>query len=260
MRLIIGAAALLIASVAANGQYCEVERDLALEMNMRGDRRIEVRSMSGDLFITGERSPPRVTATGQACVEQRYGDRIDEIRIIEERRKDVLRIIAFVPEKKASDWLIGSLHLALAVPDDMPIDVTDTSGDLRSQESGPISIEDSSGDIVLDNTNGDVTISTDSSGDIEIRHAGNVSIRVDSSGDIDVRDAASLRIGKDSSGDIDARDITGDVYVGTDSSGSISVSKVGGDLTVERDGSGEIQYRRVAGSVRIPVPNNRRSR
>jgi uncharacterized protein YuzE len=253
MRLIIGATALLVASVAANGQYCEVERDLALEMDLRGVSRIEVRSMSGDLVITGERSPQRVTATGQACVEKRYRDRIDEIRIIEERDDDVLRIIGYVPQRKNADWRIGALHLALTVPDDMPIDVTDSSGDLRSQASGPISIKDSSGDIVLEDINGDVTISIDSSGDIEIRRAGNVDIGVDSSGDIDVRDATSLRIGKDSSGDIDARDIAADVYVGTDSSGSIDVSEVGGDLTVERDGSGDIRYRRVTGSVNIPM-------
>ena len=225
--------------MAANGQYCEVARDLALEMDLRGVSRIEVRSMSGDLVITGERSPQRVTATGKACVERRYRDRIDEIRIIEERDDDVLRIIGYVPERKNSDWRIGALHLALAVPDDMPIDVTDSSGDLRVASKRSDLHQDSSGDIVLDDINGDVRISIDSSGDIEIRRAGNVNIDVDSSGDIDVRDAASLRVGKDSSGDIDARDIAADVYVGTDSSGSISVGDVGGNLTVERDGSGD---------------------
>lgn len=252
MRLLIGTVAMLVSSVAASAQYCDVARDLALEMDLRGVSRIEVNSMSGDLVITGESSPQRVTATGKACVERRYRDRVDEIRIIEERDGDVLRITGYVPERKNSDWRIGALHLALTVPDDLPIDIRDSSGDLRARTSGPLSIRDSSGDILLDEINGDVRILSDSSGDIEIRGAGNVNIDIDSSGDIDVRDAASLRVGKDSSGDIDARNIAADVYVGTDSSGSISVGDVGGNLTVERDGSGEIRYRRVAGSVQIP--------
>ncbi len=236
----------------ADWNWCAGAKELAMEMDLRGVTTIEVRAVAGDLNIRGVSGPTQLTAKGKACVQNRYRDRIDEIRIIEEHDGNVLRVIAHVPERGNGNSLIGGLDLTLTVPSDMPITVYDSSGDLAMENTGPVTLTDSSGDIDIRQVNGDVTINVDSSGDLDIRGAGIVDIKTDSSGDISVEDALSLRVGRDSSGDIEANNISGDVYVGTDSSGDIDVVNVAGSLTVERDGSGSIDYRRVAGRVDIP--------
>ncbi|MFK8015238.1 MAG: DUF2807 domain-containing protein [Gammaproteobacteria bacterium] len=245
--------AILTTTPVANADWCVGARDVAMEMDLRGVTTIEVRAVAGDLDIKGVTAPGQLVATGKACVQRRYKDRVDEIRIVEERDGGTLRIIVDVPYKRGfNSGLIGALDLNLEVPNDVPLTVFDSSGDIFVEASGPLTLTDSSGDIGLREINGDVHIEMDSSGDIDMRKVGNVLIRVDSSGDVDVREALSLTINKDSSGDIDAHDIAADVYVGTDSSGDIDVSNVNGNLTVGSDGSGYIRHRRVAGNVDIP--------
>ncbi|MFK7886501.1 MAG: hypothetical protein AB8G16_06495 [Gammaproteobacteria bacterium] len=250
------AAALTLAATSAAADWgwdgCQEQRDLALEFDLNGVTDIAVEAVSGDLDIEGVNSPSRIVAKGRACARERYADRIDDMQIVSERDGSTLRIIAQVPRTRIKDSLIGSLDMTLEVPDHLPITVFDSSGDTNVTGSGPLSITDSSGDLTLQNINGDINVKVDSSGDIEIRDAGNVVIDIDSSGDIEIRDALSVRIGKDSSGDIETYRIAGDVYVGADSSGDIDAREVGGSLIVERDGSGDIDYRSVAGSVDIP--------
>ena len=219
----------LAAQSAHAGGHCDYSRELGAQMDLNGITSVEVLAVSGDLMIRGDANVQEVSAEGTACVAKRFRDRLDEFRIVEERDGSTLRIIAFVPYRNDDeDWRVGGLDLTLVLPDSLPLDVADSSGDIRIEKVHSLVLNDSSGDIVLDSIPGDILIERDSSGDIDIRRAGNVHIKVDSSGDIDVRDAMTVRVGKDSSGSIDARDITGDVMVGADSSGEIVVSNVGG--------------------------------
>ena len=256
MRIFALTSALLtVLSIApsANAQWCVGARELAMEMDVRGVTSIEIQAVAGDLDIAGVPGIKQIQATGKACTKRRFRDRVDDIRIVEERDGGTLRIIADVPTSgRINSSLIGSLDLIITVPDDIPLNIMDSSGDIVTKNTGPITLTDSSGDIQLHGVKGDVSIEMDSSGDIEVRDAGNVQIYIDSSGDVDVRNALSLTVDKDSSGDIEASDITADVMVGTDSSGDIDVKDVGGNLTVRRDGSGDIRYQRVAGSIDVP--------
>lgn len=232
---------------------CDETRDLALEFDLDGVTDITVEAVAGDLDIEGVRAPSRVMAEGVACARDRYGDRIDDIRLVSERDGGTLRIIADVPRARGKDSLIGYLDFSLQVPDDLPLAVFDSSGDVNIDNTGPLRVHDSSGDLDFERINGDINVDRDSSGDLSINGAGNVVIEIDSSGDIEIREALSVQIGKDSSGSIEAYDIAGDVFVGTDSSGDIDVSNVGGSFTVTRDGSGEIDYDAVAGNIQIPA-------
>ncbi|MEM9057781.1 MAG: DUF4097 family beta strand repeat-containing protein [Pseudomonadota bacterium] len=248
------AGCLSLASFAAQAyDGCRFSRDIDVTMDLGGVASIEVLAVSGDLRIEGVSGANAVSASGEACVERQYRDRLDEFRIVEERDGPVLRIIAYVPYRSDDeDWRVGGLNLSLEVPDTLPLSVADSSGDIQIDGIDSLVLNDTSGDINLYDIRGNVLIERDSSGDINIRRTGAVEIRVDSSGDIDVVDAASLNVGKDSSGSIDARTIAGDVRVGQDSSGSIVVSDVGGSFTVEHDSSGGIRHRQVAGDVSIP--------
>lgn len=237
---------------AADWNWCSATRSISTEMDTRGVTRIEIRAVSGDLSVRGQAAAGPARVDGRACTPRKYRSRIDEIRIIEERDGGTLRIIAEVPRNATGTSLVGSLDLKIGIPDNVPVDVFDTSGDMEISQTASLSLQDSSGDIWLKDINGDVDIDRDSSGDIEIRNVGHIRIGIDSSGDLDVREAQSLHLGKDSSGDITAYDIAGDVYVGSDSSGDIAAIDVLGNVTVERDGSGDIATRRVQGTVTIP--------
>lgn len=246
--LVLGAAS------AHADSWCRYSKDLSADMDLRGVDRIRVQAVSGDLEIRGAATQDRVTATGRACVDKEFRDQLEEIAIIEERDGSVLRIIALVPFRNDDkEWRVGGLDLTLTVPDNLPLTVSDSSGDIEIDNVRSLELTDSSGDIQLSDIKGQILIDRDSSGDIDIRDAGDVTINIDSSGDIDVRRAASLSIGTDTSGSIEARDIERDVTVDTDSSGDVRVSDVGGNFTVERDSSGDVRHNRVAGVVRIPV-------
>ncbi len=253
MRKILGLLAIsLLLPVAAYADWCAHSKDLAAEMSLDGVDAIEVLAVSGDLEITGSSNTRRVRATGRACTGAEGRDRIDEIAIREERVGGTLRIIADVPFIEDEDWRIGGLDLELDLPDNLPVRVTDTSGDIEIEDVYSVQLTDSSGDVTMRGVLASVHIERDSSGDLDIRDVGDVTIDVDSSGDIDVVRAGSVMIGKDSSGAIRVRDIVGDMKVGRDSSGPIEAVNVSGDFIVERDTSGGIRHRQVGGAVRIP--------
>ncbi len=242
----------LVLAPAAQADWCERSRELAREMSLDGIQRIEVVAVSGDLIVRGEPGLGRVKASGEACVRREDADRLEEIRIVEEREGTTLRVIAEVPYIRGEDWRIGGLDLEVVVPNDLPVSVTDTSGDAELEDLYSLELTDSSGDVTVRDIATSVHIDQDSSGDLDIRDVGDLSIDADSSGDIEILRAATVRIGKDSSGGIYVRDVAGDLLVGRDSSGSIDVANVGGNFTVERDTSGGIEYEDVLGQVRIP--------
>lgn len=242
----------LCAPVALGDYNCAAKRSLSKEMDVSDVAQIEILAVAGELDVIGEPARGRVVAEGRACTQLRFEPQLKDIDIIEERDGNTLRIVASVPRRNGRDSLIGALNMTIRVPDNLPINIVDTSGDIEVRGTGSITLRDSSGDVRLRDIQGDVVIGRDSSGDLLIRNAGNVRIDIDSSGDLVVREALSLTIGKDSSGDIRAVQIAGDVRVGKDSSGDITAVDVGGNLEVISDSSGDIISRNVAGSVTIP--------
>ena len=88
--------------------------------------------------------------------------------------------------------LYAWLDLAVDVPANLPVRITDTSGDLTASGLFIAQITDSSGDMRLRDLKGDIDIN-DSSGDIRVENsAGRVRID-DSSGDVLVRGARDVR-------------------------------------------------------------------
>ena len=244
--------ALCAQNALADNNWCATSRTLSSEIDVSGVTRIEIEAVAGDLDVRGKRGAGRIVATGRACTPSRYSDRIDEFAIIEERDGNTLRLAASVPRKRFGDSLAGYMDLSITLPDDLPLSIVDTSGDIDVRDTAGLLMRDSSGDMWLENIAGDITIERDSSGDMTIRNAGRVRIDIDSSGDLNVSNVQSLDIGRDSSGDIRAVDVAGDMSVGADSSGDIAAINVAGNLRVDADGSGDIIMRNVGGSVAIP--------
>lgn len=126
--------------------------------------------------------------------------------------------------------------------DDAWIDVT-----VRVPKSLALEIDDSSGDMVVEDVAADVSID-DSSGDIRVTRLGGRLEIDDGSGDIDVREVAGDISIDDGSGGIDVIKAGGSVKV-DDGSGDITIDGVGKDVIIEEAGSGGVHIDNVKGRV-----------
>jgi hypothetical protein len=252
----IAAAQFLIGSTA----YAQYSSDYTSPRNAvvdaSGARVVEIEAAAGSLRVEGKAGIKQVTVNGTArASSQRY---LNDIRLIAERRGDVVFIKADMPEHWGSnDYNFSAgLDLVIQIPQGMNADVSDGSGDTRIFGVGVLDATDGSGDFYVDGAAGNVHV-TDGSGTLRIENVtGDVSV-TDGSGDIDVRNVTgSFTVETDGSGGITATDVRGSVTVREDGSGNIDVTKVGRDFRVESKGSGEIDYSSVSG--RVDIPDRRR--
>jgi hypothetical protein len=239
---------LALAAVPALADWqdvCRHSQEIERTVDLAEVRQVSVRAGAGPLEIRGTESAAasgRLVLTGLACAsrEQTLGRMDVDVRL----RGDTLEVATRIPADQEA-----LIELEIELPDDVALDVIDSSGSLELRNVRSVELRDSSGSIDIADVRGAVHIASDSSGSIDIRDAGEVTIDRDSSGSITVENAATLTVGEDGSGSITARHIAGDVYVGRDGSGSIEVTDVGGNFTVVRDGSGDVRHHAVAGVV-----------
>jgi hypothetical protein len=228
---------------------CRHAADRRASIDTAGAERIEIMARAGDLVVRPA-SDRVLTAGGRACASsQAY---LDQTQLHVRRQGDVVQVHVQVPdEMKGIGLLYASLDLTVSVPDELPVEVTDSSGDMTLESIRVTKVLDSSGDITARALKGDVVIE-DSSGDIRIEDANGVVRVTDSSGDVVIRGAGGVHVPLDSSGDIDVERVPGDVRIDRDSSGDIRISGVGGNVEVLADGSGEVRVSDVKGTVRVP--------
>lgn len=221
-----------------------------------GARSVQVEAAAGELRIEGKAGLTKVQVTGTArSSSQRI---LSEIRLIAERRGDVVFIKADMPDdewRNSGDYGAG-LDLVIEVPQGMNAEVADGSGDAKIMNVGSLDVTDGSGNLTITGAGGSVRV-TDGSGELTIDNVrGDVNVR-DGSGEINVRNVTgSFTVETDGSGGIYATDIRGSVVVHNDGSGEIEATKVGRDLLVENKGSGSVNYADVSG--RVDIPDRRR--
>jgi hypothetical protein len=210
---------------------CAHQEPREATVEVRGARTVRVIAGAGGLRIEGRASATAVAIHGTACAAD--AETLGLIRLVAERQGDTVHVEAVMPD--GEHWRSESprLDLVLEVPDSLPLDVTDGSGEASIRGVAALKVDDGSGELEIENVRGEVVV-TDGSGEVSIRDAGSVLVKSDGSG--------SLRF----SG------VRGDVVVRDDGSGSIEVADVGGDLTVDKDGSGGVRHRGVKGKVRVP--------
>ena len=180
---------------------CKYEKQIDQSLDLSGSSELQVLAAAGDLEITGAESISEATIKGRVCVSS---EEWLEAANVETSGGDRAKILVNLPDTDGGwSWTgrrYAYLDLVLLVPNDMPLDVKDSSGDVEIQSVAAVSIQDSSGDIEIADVSGPVRI-RDSSGDIEVNDVdGDVTIVSDSSGDIegeDIRvkpsDGASVR-------------------------------------------------------------------
>jgi DUF4097 and DUF4098 domain-containing protein YvlB len=246
------AAPFLIASTAhAQGDYTSPRNAV---VDAAGARTVEVEAAAGILRVEGKAGLRQVQVTGTARASSQQF--LNQIKLIAERRGDVVFIKADIPDREWNSGYNGNysaaLDLVIQVPQGINADVSDGSGEAKILNVGSLEASDGSGDFLVDGATGSVRI-TDGSGNLTIENVGGDVKVSDGSGDIEVRNVTgSFTVESDGSGGIFATDVRGSVVVQNDGSGEIEVNKIGRDFTVESKGSGSIDYAAVSGKVDIP--------
>jgi len=225
------------------------------DVDAAGAKSIRIEAAAGVLKVEGRAGISQVRVRGTAKSSRR--NRLDDIKLIAERRGDEVFIKADMPDDnrywdrgRDNDNLV--LDLVIEVPNSIPLDVADGSGEAEFLNAGALEFSDGSGEIHIRGARGDVRVN-DGSGNITIEGVQG-SVRVsDGSGNIRARDVTGdFVVSEDGSGDIDVSSVGGQMRVENDGSGNIDVDRVAGDFVVDHDGSGSIRYDTVKGSVRIP--------
>lgn len=234
---------------------CKFGKDIDMRLDVAASRSLDIIALAGQLHVTGRPGTDEVLIGGRVCASK--AEWMEEARV-ETRAGEKARVEVELP-KMGSGFSWGSnkyvrLDLELQVPENLHLDIHDTSGSMHLAGTGSADIEDSSGSIEIDRAAGPLRV-RDSSGSIRFdRVRGDVIIESDSSGSISGRHIdGSVLVKRDSSGSIEFRDVGGDFTVERDSSGSIVANGIGGDFTVLKDGSGGIRAENVTGSVSLPA-------
>jgi DUF4097 and DUF4098 domain-containing protein YvlB len=228
-------------------------------VDARGARSVEVEAGAGSLRVEGKPGLTQVQVSGTARSDSQQI--LKQIRLIAERRGDVVFIKADIPDQNwrlSYDNYSAALDLVIQVPQGLNAEISDGSGDAKVFNVGSLEASDGSGDFSVDGARGTVHI-TDGSGNLRIENVGGDLSVTDGSGDIDVRNVTgSFTVESDGSGSIFASDIRGSVIVQNDGSGGIEVNRVGRDFKVESKGGGSIEYTEVSGKVDIPERHRHR--
>jgi DUF4097 and DUF4098 domain-containing protein YvlB len=256
------------------GDDCNFHAERAGGVDAKGIEKVVIHAGAGDMKIVGRSNAVRVEARGTACAGKQ--DLLDASQINVRREGNVVYVETALPQNNDGGWNWSKndyayIDIGIALPSNVPVEATDSSGDTNIEDLAALTIQDSSGDLEIHRIAG-LTDVTDTSGDLDIDDAGSVRVR-DSSGDIEIdkvrgdaeitsdssgdihiaQVGASVHIGQDSSGGIRVEDVRGNVTIDSDSSGDIYAGHVGGDFTVTEDGSGDIDHDSVSGKVTIPA-------
>lgn len=261
------ALAVLAAGCVGWAEECRFTAPRDAEIAVDGARAVRVQAGAGSLRIDGRPGLTRVTATGTACASRE--SLLDEIELVARRAGDDVVIEARFPEARGWSARMG-LDLVIEVPDDLPLEVEDSSGSVEIAGVASLRLEDGSGSIWIDGVAGDVTL-VDGSGEIDVARVGGDLLIEDGSGEIDVSEVEGGVEIEDGSGEIDVRGVGRDVVIEDDGSGGIRVSQVQGsfvvrddgsgsidatdvqgDFIVERDGSGSVRHDRIGGRISVP--------
>ena len=222
-----------------------------------GARMVQVEAGAGSLRIEGRAGLRQVQVRGTARSSSQAV--LNQIKLISERRGDVVFIKSDMPEHDERNWNDNhwaALDLVIEVPQGINADIADGSGEMHIVNLGSVDVTDGSGSVSIEGA-GEVTLN-DGSGEVTIDNIrGDVRVS-DGSGDINVRNVTgSFTVKNDGSGGITASDIRGSVIVQNDGSGEIEATKIGRNFTVESKGSGSINFREVSGQVDIPSRHRR---
>jgi DUF4097 and DUF4098 domain-containing protein YvlB len=254
-RLLTLAVALITVNVTAQADIFGCGHTAARRASapLTGVSHITVIGRAGELKVSGRSGARDVVATGTACADS--DSALSAIQFRVQQSGSELKIEAVVGDDSSFfGFNNGRLDMEVTVPDTMPIDITDGSGDTIVENVGPLKMTDGSGDLEIHGVHGDASVH-DGSGDLTVTDVRGDLRVVDGSGEMTLDGVTGNVTIDDGSGAITVKNVQRNVTIEDDGSGSVDVSDVRGDFTVGSKGSGGIDYQRVSGRVSIPRRN-----
>src|SRR4051812_38114006 len=158
----------------ARADDCKFRAERAGNADAAGIQKVVIRAGAGDLKVDGRGGATRVEARGIACADKQ--DLLDATQISVRREGGVVYVETTIPQNSTYAYI----DLGITLPDNVPVEAIDSSGDASFEQLGALNLTDSSGDLKLRNIAGALTLA-DSSGDLGIDGAGSVKLS-DSSG------------------------------------------------------------------------------
>lgn len=219
----------------ANAGWNDYEEIRDLRLDARGIGALQIESRAGSLEVEGISGADEIVVKAIILVPGKSDEKAqkiiaDNLVLVLEKRGDSAILKGYFDGNNWSWGDSASVRLEVHVPNNLSLDVEDSSGSIVINDvSGDIQIDDSSGSIEMGNVGGSVDIE-DGSGSISVSGVGD---------DISIEDG---------SGSITVRDVQGSVFV-DDGSGSVNVEGVAKDLIIKDNGSGSINYSDVQGNV-----------
>jgi hypothetical protein len=247
--LVAAVALLALPLTAAAWDDCRFSAERKGGIDTTGAERVQILARAGDLTVRPA-SGTALGAAGRACASRQ--EFLDQTQLHVRREGNVIQVHVQTPEQMSGIGVFYAyLDLQVVVPEGLPVEITDSSGDMSLEGVRVVRVTDSSGDITARGLPADVEID-DSSGDIRVEDAAGAVRVSDSSGDVVIRGAGSVHIPQDSSGDMTIERIAGDVRIDRDSSGDVFMSNIGGNVEFLADSSGQVRVTDAKGTVRLP--------
>jgi len=247
---------LCLLSSIAMAHECRHEAARDLDIPRQGAKVIAFDLASADIEIEGATGLAGIEVRGRACARDEA--RLADITLDQRREGD--RIVVFAREERRPrlSWNDNTgLRLTVRVPKDLAVRIESVSGDARVHDVASLDFHATSGDLVLRDVPGPVTLRL-SSGDVRAERVGPLDVERMSSGDLTVRDVrGDAHVGAVGSGDIRLSDIHGKASIDGAGSGDITVREVERDVTIGPTGSGDLLVDGVGGDLRLHARHDR---
>src|SRR5687767_3943368 len=178
----------VIIDEARPARAVEQDEPRSARVNARGASRIVIVGRAGWLRVEGKEGTTEVVAEGTARAPRR--DLLDQIKLTGTREGSIVRVVVEMPDLRDHDWDSSwnnspALDLTVTVPRNIPVEIEDSSGDLRVTGTAALDVDDNSGGVEIRDVGGALRV-RDGSGELDIQIVrGDVTIE-EGSGDIDV--------------------------------------------------------------------------
>ncbi|NQZ06373.1 MAG: DUF4097 family beta strand repeat protein [Algicola sp.] len=209
-----------------------------LTLSIDDIERLDIDAGAGELNVVGVEGLRTIEVDAQIWAYSRQGD---DYSLSLESHGDEAQLIGKNRSSRGFNFNSGRsprIDMTVRVPKSLMLFIDDGSGDIViSNIQGKVSIDDGSGSINIDNLGDDLSIE-DNSGSIRINGVqGKVDID-DNSGNIIITNVKGKVYIEDGSGDIEVSDVSNSVKI-DDGSGDIEVSRVD-SLKIIESGSGDV--------------------
>ena len=149
--LIIAGLVVLASPAVSIADDCKYSETIEQTLELDGTDQLSVLAKAGKLTVTGKSGLDEVRIRAEVCASKE--DWLEESGI-ETREGDTARVEVFLPDTGGSWFSWGDSYarvdLELEVPDDLELDIDDSSGSISMNGVGPSSIRDSSGSMRIE--------------------------------------------------------------------------------------------------------------